>query len=256
MKNKINRWSLFDLFAPACAACGLGHAGGVGRLCAGCTADLPLLQEVPAPSRRRRANDDALAPDPGRERSVGAPAVPATVIAACAYAFPVDRLVQQLKFGGRLPLARPLGHLLADAVLEQGRQVVERSRLKPLPRETVGREMLPQVLVPVPLHPARERQRGFNQAEAIARVVGRELGIPVAARAVARQRDTSAQSGLGLDQRRRNLRHAFILRGVLPPHVALVDDVMTTGSTLAAVAEVLRAGGVRHIEAWVVAKTL
>ncbi len=216
MKFKVYGWSLFDLVAPACAGCGMAHPAGVGQLCAGCEADMPA------------APHDA------------------DVIAACAYAFPVDTLIQRLKFDGQLPLARPLGHLLAHAVR------VQRPHDAPLP----------QALIPVPLHPARERQRGFNQAEAIARVVGRELAIPVCSRAVARLRNTSAQSGLDLEKRRRNLQRAFALqlnftRQVpLLTHVAVIDDVVTTGSTLAALAGVLRAGGVRHIETWVVAKTL
>lgn len=207
----MNIWSIFDLLAPVCPACGLA-AGSRGRLCPGCAAVIPAL---PAGVVRL----------PGIDHH----------IAACAYAFPVDQLVQQLKFGGRLPLARTLGLLLADAARQQPR---------------------PAALVPVPLHPQRERQRGFNQAEAIARVAGQALQIPVLAGAVTRIRATPAQSGLDLPQRRRNLADAFAVTAPLPAHIALVDDVVTTGSTVLALATTLRRHGVRRVDAWAVARTL
>lgn len=242
MKFQVNIWPIFDLVAPCCAACGLA-TDRCGSLCAGCTRDLPALQN-PCPRCGLPAAGTGLAGDAGDGAGcTGAhdPAVHRT-LAACAYAFPLDALVQQLKFGGRLPLARPLGRLLADAVR----------------RETGLRDgnPLPAALLPVPLHPARERQRGFNQAEAIARVVATEMRIPLLADAVRRRRDTPAQSGLDLAARRRNLQGAFTVRGPLPAHVALVDDVITTGSTMAALATVLRRRGVARVEAWAVARTL
>ncbi|MFZ5724520.1 MAG: ComF family protein [Pseudomonadota bacterium] len=154
-----------------------------------------------------------------------------------AYAFPVDRLVQQLKFSGRLPLGRVLGTLLADRVRQDG-------------------SALPQLLLPVPLHPARERQRGFNQARVVADTTGRALQLPVDAATLQRRRNTPAQSGLDLAARQRNLQAAFRVCGPLPSHVALVDDVITTGSTVLAIAGILRQHGVRRVDAWAVARTL
>lgn len=252
MKSQVNVWSLFDLIAPCCPACGLA-AGRCGSLCAGCTSDLPALRNpcprcgLPATGNDHAGGDqaDSGGGDDNRADSncAGAhdPAVERT-LAACAYAFPLDALVQQLKFGGRLPLARPLGRLLADAVR----------------RDAALRHgaSLPAALLPVPLHPARERQRGFNQAEAIARAAAAELGIPLLAGAVRRRRDTPAQSGLDLAARRRNLQGAFTVSGSLPAHIALVDDVITTGSTMAALAAVLRRHGVTRVDAWAVARTL
>lgn len=238
-RTNVNIWSIFDLLAPACAVCGL-PAPASNRLCGGCLSDLP---RTPRPCCRCALPAH---PAPGGcpntcGRCRRRPPPVAHAIVACAYAFPVDRLVQQLKFGGSLPVARVLGHLLATAA-------EARSRETSWP--------LPQALVPVPLHAARERQRGFNQAEAIARTAGKALRIPVAAHAVVRCRDTRAQSGLDLRARRRNLRGAFRVDGDLPPHVAIVDDVVTTGNTVLALAEALRAHGVQRVDAWVVARTL
>ena len=139
---------------------------------------------------------------------------------ALRYAPPVDDLIRDLKYRGITPNARVLGVLLAQAVEERG---------APLPR----------LLVPVPLHDARLRERGFNQAAALARYAGRMLGIPFAPRAVRRVRDTPSQTSLSEAERHRNVRGAFAVNGARARrrlldagHVAVVDDVMTTGSTL------------------------
>ncbi|WP_416137282.1 ComF family protein [Halomonas sp. HK25] len=111
----------------------------------------------------------------------------------------------------------------------------------------------PQALVPVPLHPRRARERGFDQGEWLARRLACRLALPlVRAR---RRRDTPTQRGLDRDERRRNLSGAFVIEAALPPRVALVDDVMTTGATLEALAEACRSAGAREVEAWAVART-
>ena len=154
---------------------------------------------------------------------------------------PVDEMIRQLKYHGVIAHARVLGVLLAEAVREQS---------APLPR----------LLVPVPLHNARWRERGFNQAESIARYAGRMLGIPLARHAVQRVRDTPSQTALDVAQRRRNVRGAFALRagkaaaGLLAAgHVAIVDDVITTGSTMNELRDVLLASGIKRVESWAVA---
>lgn len=231
----VDIWSYFDLAQPACLVCGMA-SGGRGLLCAGCRQDLPrappgcLRCALPLPGGATADCCTACLADP--------PALRRTV-AALSYAFPVDVLVQQLKFGGRLPVARALGELLLDPVrtvcYEAGR---------------------PQALLPVPLHPSRQRERGYNQAERIAMPVSRALGIPLRTDALVRQRATVAQSGIDLRQRQTNLHDAFRVSGALPAHVAIIDDVVTSGSTLRAVAGTLAAAGVTRIDAWVVARTL
>ena len=114
--------------------------------------------------------------------------------------------------------------------------------------------------MPVPLHRTRHFSRTFNQAELLALHLGRELGIPVYGRLLVRNRRTAAQSGLDAAARRRNLRGAFRLaasRERLPPgcHLAVVDDVLTTGATLNELARVLRKAGAAEVAGWVVART-
>ena len=182
---------------------------------------------------------------PGTVPPVANPQVPGCILrlAALEYAWPVDLMVQELKFGGNWPVARIFGQLLADS-----------RRDLPLP--------LPEVVIPVPLHPSRLAERGFNQAEHIARHVAEALGLPLAPPLLQRRRATAVQSKLNAEARRENLRDAFELnerssRMPLEPwqHVALLDDVVTTGSTLAAATSALRRVGVRHIEWWTAAAT-
>lgn len=109
----------------------------------------------------------------------------------------------------------------------------------------------PQVLVPVPIHRERLLKRGYNQAEVLADKLGEALGIPVASQAVLRRKNTAAQKLLDKRQRRKNLRQAFVPgREIRPWKSALIlDDIYTTGSTLDAVAEVLKKAGTERVYA-------
>lgn len=220
----------YQLLPPICLLCGAPGSQGLD-LCAGCAADLPRPQ--PACERCGDALPPSLATLCGRCQRQ--PPVYDRTVAAVRYAAPVDRLIVALKFHGRLAAARLLAELLRAAV----------SGVEP-----------PQALIPVPLHPTRLRERGFNQALELARPLARELGLPLWTDVVCRQRRTAAQSGTDYAARRRNVRAAFAL--VRPPparHVALVDDVMTTGSTLAELSGVLKRAGVTTIQLWVCART-
>ncbi len=214
-----------------CILCG-DDAGTGLDLCPGCRADLPYLRRPCQVCGRPLAATQAtcgrcLRRPPRYHRS----RIP------FHYASPVDRFVQALKFEGQLQHARLLGELLAAA-----------GEVIPVAR--------PQLLLPVPLHPRRLRQRGFNQALEIARICGRRLHIPVTAGACERIRDTRPQTDLSGAERRRNVRDAFrVIRTTsLPPHVAIVDDVVTTGQTVSELARVLRRHGVTTVEVWAVAR--
>ena len=209
------------LLCPACTTA----LPGVGPACPVCA--LPAIRSDPSPGARASPCGACLARPPPFSRSV----------AAWIYAFPVDRLVQALKYGGRLALAEPLGDALAAAVLATPRA-------------------LPQVVVPLPLAPARQRERGFNQAHEIARRVAARIAVPLAA-GLDRRGDAPPQASLPWSARARNVRAAFAGRPSLNGRrVALVDDVMTTGATLAAAARAARRAGAVDVEAWVVARTL
>jgi ComF family protein len=149
----------------------------------------------------------------------------------------VDFLIKALKFQGRLTVARLLGDWLSEALADRSNP-------------------LPQAIIPVPLHAARMRERGFNQALEIARPIARRLGIPMLPNAVSRIRHTAPQMGLDARTRRSNIHGAFIVsQPIQLQHVAILDDVVTTASTVAEIAKVLRTAGVQEITIWACART-
>lgn len=157
--------------------------------------------------------------------------------AAFRYAAPVDRLIQDLKYHRRLALARVLGGRLAEHLAARG-------------------IALPDVIAPIPLHPGRLRERGYNQSLEIARVVSQQLKVPVSAHgAVERVRATVSQTKLAPEARARNVRNAFRISGDFAGQcVALVDDVMTSGHTAAALAKSLKHADASRVSVWVVAR--
>ena len=155
---------------------------------------------------------------------------------AFVYRPPVSQQIVGLKFHGRLAPAHVLGALMA-----------ERLARRPQP--------LPELLIPVPLHADRLRRRGYNQAHELAREIGRRLSIPLSPEAARRVRGTGEQTRLDAAARRRNVRGAFevspLVRG---RHIALLDDVITTGATVAELAAAARRAGAARIEAWAAAR--
>jgi ComF family protein len=222
------------LFPPTCILC--GAPGAAGRdLCAGCVAELPwLLNGCPL-----CAAPCAVPLPPGYPCGACQRHRPpfARTLAAFCYAYPVSNLVGDMKFRGRLNAARLLGQLLADRIAARC-------------------DDLPEVLLPVPLHPARLAQRGYNQSREIARSTGRLLGLPVDTGCCRRVIATPPQAGLDEPSRRRNVRGAFAVCTPLPwAQVAIVDDVVTTGSTVGELARVLLRAGAARVEVWAVART-
>jgi ComF family protein len=205
-------------------------------LCAACAQSLPRVGAAcpvcALPSARDTACGACLAHPPPY----------AGTVAAFAYAFPVDRLLQRIKYGGRLALAQWAGAALAAAVRDTFASRIGRTR--------------PDCVVALPLAAARQRDRGFNQAREIAVRVARGTGLPLAA-PLARITAGPPQTALPWAERRRNVRGAFAVRApVRGARIALVDDVMTTGATLAEASRALLAAGAEHVECWVVARTL
>ena len=159
-------------------------------------------------------------------------------LTAFRYEHPVDEMVRRLKYRGDVAMARVLGALLAEAVRQRGAP-------------------LPGLLVPVPLHAARRLERGFNQAAALARFSGRLLEVPMNTRVLSRIRDTPSQTSLGIDARALNVRGAFAVDAARCPgihHMAIVDDVMTTGSTLREARAALLSAGISQVDLWAVAR--
>ncbi len=217
------------LLPPRCLLC--GEPGRDGRdLCRDCAAALPW---------NRRACPRCAIPLPQAEALCGEclrrPPPLAHAHAACVYGFPFDRLVPRFKFHHDLAAGRLMAELLCESLADAPR---------------------PDAIVPVPLHASRLRKRGYDQALELAKPVARELGIPLLADALQRVRATAPQSELDAEARQRNLRRAFAVRpsALLPAHVVVIDDVMTTGATLNAAAKILLHAGVARVDAWVCAR--
>ena len=158
------------------------------------------------------------------------------LIATSRYAPPMSHLIMAFKFHRQLQHARLFAHLLASAVRQAGHE-------------------LPDIILPVPLHASRQRQRGYNQALEIARLLSGWLHIPVAVNVVQRTRATAPQSELDAAARIHNVRGAFDVRQALPyRHIALLDDVVTTGNTVNEISRVIKTSGVQRVDVWSIAR--
>lgn len=216
----------------ACYLCGARVTGK--PLCPGCEADLPNLQascpQCALPTPSGEVCGACLKHPPAFDRT----------LAVYAYAFPLDALIQQCKYTGAISLTAVFAEKIAH-------------------RASAESDI--DYLLPMPLHPARLAHRGFNQAAEIARRLSPLLGIPWLPEACQRVRNTPSQAGLDLKTRQRNLRGAFACDvgksvDLSGKRVALIDDVMTSGSSLNELARVVRKAGAVEIQAWVLARTL
>jgi len=158
-------------------------------------------------------------------------------IAAFAYTDLIPHFIQQFKYQHRLVYGRVLGDLLLEQIL----------RYHPVDVEA---------LIPMPLHWWRHLRRGYNQSYLIAKILGKQLGLPVYQQSIYRRRATKIQRSLTKSQRAQNMQHAFHLGKTLPyQRVAIIDDVMTTGHTVNALAQALKQAGATWVEVWVIART-
>ncbi|MGB9493477.1 MAG: ComF family protein [Azonexus sp.] len=216
------------LLPGSCLLCAADSATNL--LCPACAADLPRL---PA----------ALCPQCADETTLGErcgaclkdPPAFVRTIALLRYEFPVDRLIQALKYGHQLALAAWFGNQLAERLVATDYDL----------------------LLPLPLHPARLQTRGFNQSLEIARATSKALGIPLKTSCLTRIRATPPQAELPLKERSKNVRGAFECTGDLAgKRILLVDDVMTTGSTLREAARILALHGAGEITVAIAARAL
>ena len=213
---------LFREFCPAC-----GGFSGAG-FCAVCAGDLPRVAD---PCRRC-----GLARPVARCPRQSAPWLVEAVVAPFVYASPFDYHIQQLKYAGARAMGRALALRLAAAVRDAAVRI--------------------DLLIPVPLHPTRLLERGYNQAIEIARPLSRELAVPALLRGIERRRAGPSQTGHSAALRRASVADAFrVTRDLEGTHVAIVDDVITTGATVNALATALHAAGAARCVAIAAART-
>lgn len=215
--------------AQPCLLCGASSHDGL--CCAACAADLPRLsaEHCPVcalPTLAGSLCGHCLKQPPPFDHTV----------AAFGYKFPLDKLIQALKYRDRLILVNFLAEALVQRITTQ-----------------------PDCIVALPLHAIRLRERGFNQSLLLAHQVSRRVGIPLLADACNRVRNTPPQSSLPWKERDKNMRQAFACKpgaDVRGKHVAVVDDVMTSGASIGELARALKKAGAKEVSAWVAARTL
>lgn len=226
--KKAMRGAATALLPQDCFLC--AAASGDSLLCAACAASLPYLTAERCPT--------CALPTPGASLCGAClkqvPQFDATQ-AVFRYEFPLDRLIQALKYAHRLAGADFLGRALAALSIP----------------------FRPDLILPVPLAPARLAERGFNQALELARPLARRLDVPLEIRRIHRRRDTAPQASLPWKERKQNIRHAFECEIDLTGRTVLVvDDVMTTGATLDELARILKTHGAVRVENFVLARAL
>jgi ComF family protein len=233
--KRVNNWLDIiqnKLFPPTCILCGNNGLGALD-LCASCYTRLPrnnlccyrCAETFTAPITVPALCGRCLGETPAFDET----------FAPFIHQDEIRYLITGLKFGSQFKNARLLGSLLAEYV----GKVAEK----------------PDCIIPVPLHSARYRERGFNQALEIARTASKALQIPVDCDSCSRHKDTPHQTGLSAKKRQQNLRRAFSVQKPIPSsHVAILDDVMTTGSTANALAKELKKAGVSRVDVWVCAR--
>ena len=229
--NKIQTW----LFPPCCVLCNAPGQADLD-LCLACQRDLPWLDSTcqrcgwPVESAEKHSQCGYCSNKTSSyERAVS----------LLEYRWPVDQMVRELKFEKNRAHARVLATLMAQ--------------LLPFHYE---QQPLPELITSVPMHPRRMRQRGFNQADLVAKRVGRLLNIPYAPHVARRTRYSEPQSGLNAQQRAANIAGCFECD--LPRHrsIAIVDDVFTTGSTAQELSKQFKQAGVEQVHIWTLARTL
>jgi ComF family protein len=231
--QQVYKWLEFDHICLLCDQ----FTDNTFALCKPCEAELPWLRERCQVCALPLALDGLVCGPCSRRR----PAFE-QVEAPWIYGFPMDSLITRFKHHAHWPLGRLLGKLLGQWLQHRFAEGLAR----------------PDGLMPVPMARRRLRQRGFNQAALLADWLATALAIRADHQALQRPRDTRAQQELSARARQRNLRQAFELAAdarVEGLHIALVDDVLTTGATAQALARCLRDGGARRVDVYCLART-
>lgn len=231
--NCIN-FILSALYPGNCLLCG-AKSGEVHNICRDCLHELPY--------NRNHCNQCALPLTAATHQQAlcgqcqKQTPVYGRILSPFHYDAPIDQLISRFKFNGKLHTGRLLSSLLGN--------FIEQQQIR-----------LPELIVPVPLHSTRLRKRGYNQSLELARPLSHRFNIPLNYSCCRRIKPTAPQSNLERSERRRNIRGAFeVTTGLQGAHIALVDDVVTTGSTVSELAREFKRAGARRVDVWAIART-
>ena len=226
------------LFPACCVLCDTSVTGALS-LCRPCLDDLPRLKstcyQCGLPLENRQEASIC-----GQCQQLSPPID--YLISSLHYAYPVNYLLSQLKFKHDLTHAKIFSHIMLT--------MLQKYYSEPA-------DALPDIIIPIPLHKKRYRQRGFNQALEIAKPIAKKLHIPLSIDTVQRIKYTQAQSLLSAVERRKNLHNSFMInKRISAEHIVLVDDVVTTGTTVYELATLLKQSGVKKVGVWTVARAV
>lgn len=227
--------TLLDSLVPSSCLLCHGSVRGLKPLCPGCERDLPWNTQACLRCAIPMQGDGLVCADCSQYP-------PAFQRAFCAFLYedPVAGLLNRYKHNGTLACGHWLSVGLAEAIARHYRE---------------QQQDLPDCVMPVPLHWKRLRSRGFDQALEVGKVLSRRLSLPLS-RDLRRQRNTGSQQALSRVERQQNLAGAFVLKRPLAYQcVALVDDVLTTGSTASEISFLLKQAGVKEVHVWAIART-
>lgn len=229
--------ALNQVLPPSCLLCGAKHSNTIGLICHGCQTELPYIEHscyqcglpLPVSESQQPLCGYCLKKAPAFNRC----------IAPLNYQTPIDSLITGFKYRRKMINGRLLSQLLLHSI-----------------RQHYVGQALPDAIVPVPLHWRRQFRRGYNQSQCVADYLGQKLKIPVQLNTLKRTKRTPTQQGLKRQERQRNLKNAFIANKALQGQtIALVDDVITTGSTCAEISRVLIKAGAAEVHLWALART-
>lgn len=221
-----------SLFPQSCLLCSASNGEGFG-ICANCLNDLPHhppSHAAPCPQCGLLSFEGQLC-----GACIASPPDFDATKALFRYEYPISQVLQEYKYNQQLLLAETFAELMIEKMKAQDIDVI----------------------IPMPLHPSRLQERGFNQSLEIARIIGRRLNIEVNSKIVTRTKHSPPQASLPLKERVQNMKGAFACHQDLNSlRIVLIDDVMTTGASLNALAKAVKAKGAAHVECWLIARTL
>lgn len=218
------------LFPQPCILCNAASGNELG-ICPDCLSDLPFHRDEYCPQCNLPSTNNLIC-----GACIASPPDFDATTSIFSYEYPISQLVQHYKYGQELHL----GNLFAKLL-----------------QHKLSAHKLPDLIIPMPLHPKRLAERGFNQSLEVAKIVGKALNISVDYTACLRTKYSPPQASLPLRQRATNIKGAFTCtKSLTGLRIGLIDDVMTTGASLNALAKAVKAKGASHVECWVIARTL
>ncbi|BBB25330.1 ComF family protein [Amphritea japonica] len=232
-----NNW-LFFKQPEDCILCGINPANETS-LCQHCYTDLPWIRYACKRCGIPLNTCDQI--DLTCPACLHSPPIFDQAVAPFEYRFPIDQLIQLAKFSNQSHYLNPLAALLCSHLLK--------------PDSSTVKYPMPEMIIPVPIHPKRLQQRQYNQAALLGREIAKRLQIPFNTKLVIKTTNTPHQADLNRKARKKNLRNSFRCTHKPPSSVAIIDDVMTTGTTAAEISRILKASGCLNIYIWTIAHT-